>query len=497
MTTKEAGQMALLSRDEAGQGRWVGGRYRLGHLLAQGGMGRVYCATQMALSRRVAIKLLQPHGDAEARKYTAERFVWEAAAAARLHHPHSVTVLDYGVDADGTAFLVMEYLQGRTLAQLLREQGRLPLCRALSIAKQAASALMAAHHAQVVHRDLKPANLFLLANQGPWVGADGSDFVKVVDFGLAKQAGAAPWGHLGAHTATGRFLGSPGYMAPEQIRGQTTDGRADVYALGAVLFEMVVGAPCFSGKNAYETMVAHVYEPVPELRLMPGLRAALGHHGAQTDALLQQAMAKDPQDRFASMQAFYDALHQLQLAVMQGFGPKVEAQWHPLARAGQETWTEVRLHQALGPNPSAESAVPLWDAPPLPAQRPGQEAAIRGDMPLGRWVSSTRGRWAGACALVILGVILVSHTLWPKVAEARGPVLAQLHSEPEGAAVFVGAAKVCSATPCVITLSPWRLKRHVSLRFVHPEFDEYVATRRLMGASLEVVARLLPADPGQ
>lgn len=486
-------------------GRVVGGRYRLEALIAQGGMGRIYRATQLTLGRMVAVKILLPPSDPSAERLATQRFVFEAAAAARLHHPHSVTVLDYGTDPGGIAYLVMELLQGRTLGQLLRHEGRLEVYRALTIAKQTAAALCAAHAQNIVHRDLKPGNLFLA--QGPHVDRDhgGTDFIKVVDYGLAKPVAE----HHESLTVTGRFMGSPGYMAPEQIRGENTDHRCDIYALGAILFEMLTGAPAYLRANVYETMVAQVHEPLPPLTLRAGGHGAprAPSYAAALEALVRRAMAKAPGERFASMAELYDALS----ALLTGPGPyqgvaRPQVLPHRVATARGDTWVEATLGRALGrahvysaPPPPAHGGAavrrPRRAAGDLKAQAPGPRAGVVWRK-VRHGLAAARLRWGLVLlALSILGVVgkLCGPYLWARAAGVRAafaPVVVHLDSAPRGAAVWHQGRQLCRETPCVVHLRRPLFKRHVSLRFTRPPLDEFVATRRLCGPSLQVHAVL-------
>lgn len=496
-------------------GRVVGGRYRLEALIAQGGMGRIYRATQLALGRQVAVKILQAQGTLASQRLATQRFVFEAAAAARMHHPNSVTVLDYGTDNDGTAYLVMELLQGRTLGQLLRHEGRLAVYRALAIAKQTAAALCAAHAHDIVHRDLKPGNLFVSTSPHAARGAEGEDFIKVVDFGLAKAAS----GNDEGLTVTGRFLGTPGYMAPEQIRGESTDHRCDIYALGAILFEMLTGSPAYLRENVYETMVAQVHEPVPPLRLVGGLGPRPLTYATALEALVRRAMAKAPEDRFASMKEMHDALGALFArddlgqrrpaaeVLGEGAPQSCAPTVHALAYGRGDTWVEAPLRRAMGPKKAHYG--------PPPAAWTFQHAP-RPDKPLGS-ATGTSGLWWRLGALMLAVVQPLLHRphvrLFAAVAlficlsipamggtarrlrAARAPVVTHLDSMPRGASVWLGQQQLCLATPCVVPLRrPW-LKRHVSLRFVHPDCEEFVATRKLEHDQLQVHAMLTAPVP--
>jgi len=253
----------------------LGGRYRLRRELARGGMAAVWEAEDRVLTRRVAIKVLHPHlaGDDAFRT----RFRREAVAAAKLAHPHIVTTYDTGRDAD-IAYIVMELVEGTTLARLLKAQGPLPVAKAVDIAAQVADALACAHAHGVVHRDVKPANI-LLREDG---------HVKVADFGIAK-AGAG-----GDLTRTGVVMGTAKYLSPEQVSGNPADAGSDVYALGIVLYEMLCGAPPFVGETELSTAVAR-------LTAAPGrLRDRRQDVPRSLEAVVLRSLARDPAARFQS-----------------------------------------------------------------------------------------------------------------------------------------------------------------------------------------------------
>ncbi len=255
--------------------RILGGRYRLRRELARGGMATVWEADDKVLTRRVAIKVLHPHlaGDDGFRT----RFRREAVAAARLAHPHIVTTYDTGRDGD-VAYIVMELVQGSTLARLLKASGPLPVAKAIDVAVQVADALACAHTHGVVHRDVKPANI-LLREDG---------HVKVADFGIAK-AGA---GH--DLTRTGVVMGTAKYLSPEQVSGNPADAGSDIYALGIVLYEMLCGAAPFVGDTELSTAVAR-------LTAAPGsLRDRRQDIPRDLEAVVLRSLARDPAARFRS-----------------------------------------------------------------------------------------------------------------------------------------------------------------------------------------------------
>jgi eukaryotic-like serine/threonine-protein kinase len=262
--------------------RELGGRYRLRAFLAAGGMGAVWAAEDAVLGRQVAVKLLGEWlaGDPVA----AERLRREARAAARLVHPNVARVLDLG-EEEGRPYLVMELLEGESLAARIARSGPLAPAEAARIAAAVADALHAAHRAGVVHRDVKPGNVFLTA------GGD----VKVLDFGIA----AAAW--EGSLTG-GELIGTAAYLAPERALGRPATPAADVYALGVVLYEMLSGRPPFSGEDGLALASAQIHaRPVPLRQAAPWVPAPLA-------AACERALAKDPAERSASAAAFAELL---------------------------------------------------------------------------------------------------------------------------------------------------------------------------------------------
>jgi eukaryotic-like serine/threonine-protein kinase len=217
-----------LAPDDRLIGADVIGQYVVRRRLGSGAMGTVYLADQITIGRPAAIKVLHPHLSRD--PVTAARFGVEARAASQLAHPNIVTIYNHGAMADGTLFLAMEYLAGRSLEQEAAG-GPLPVARAAAIAAQIAAALGEAHRKGVVHRDVKPSNVMLT------VRGEATDVVKVLDFGVAQIDGG------GRMTATGFVCGTPRYMSPEQLRSKKLDGRSDLYSLACVLFELVTGRP--------------------------------------------------------------------------------------------------------------------------------------------------------------------------------------------------------------------------------------------------------------
>lgn len=253
----------------------LGGRYRLDEIVASGGMGTVARGHDEVLNRTVAIKLLLP----ELAKIpnTVERFQREARIAASLSHPGIAQVFDFGQD-DGRPFIVMEHLDGEDLRSVLAREGRIAVSEAVEIVASAAEALDNAHRAGAVHRDIKPGNIFLTRDK----------VVKITDFGIARLANEAPL------TATGTVLGTFAYAPPEQALGENVSPAGDIYSLGCVLFELVVGRPPFEGDSPAAIAMAHVSRPAPSAR------DTFREVPEQLDAVIAKSLSKDPPDRFAS-----------------------------------------------------------------------------------------------------------------------------------------------------------------------------------------------------
>ncbi len=269
---------------ESRLGQVVAGKYRIERLLGRGGMGEVYEARHVLLGRRFAVKFLHAHLARGER--AGSRFLREARAAGSLDSPHIAAVLDFDTAPDGSPFLVMEYLTGESLNVTLLREGRLPLARAIAILLQVCDGLEVAHRAGIVHRDLKPDNLLLTHQK------DGTDSVKILDFGIAKLVDGDADGNV---TQSGAVLGTPFYMAPEQARGdKAIDLRVDVYALGVLAYELLSGQKPHPG-DGHNAILAHILtQPITPLNeLRPELPPALV-------AVIQQALAFEPARRPAS-----------------------------------------------------------------------------------------------------------------------------------------------------------------------------------------------------
>jgi len=267
-------------------------RYVLGELVGSGGMAHVYRAVHEVLALPVAIKVLTS-ACAELPTVVA-RFLREARASSKVRHENVVEITDFGETDGGRPFMVMEYLVGEDLSDLLRREGPLPWERARPLLLQILAALQAAHDRAVIHRDMKPENVFRITRMG------NDDFVKVFDFGIAKVFEEVG----GPLTLEGRVVGTPTHMAPEQCVGLPVDARSDLYAVGILGYEMLTGRVPFDDDEPVRLMFAHVNDEVPPMATVaPGLQV-----DPRAEAVIRRALQKHPNDRYASARAFADAL---------------------------------------------------------------------------------------------------------------------------------------------------------------------------------------------
>ncbi|MBA3241657.1 MAG: serine/threonine protein kinase [Acidobacteria bacterium] len=278
--------------EDALVGQLLAGKYRIEEKIDEGGMGCVYRATHILMEKTLAIKVLHPALAADDK--IVARFTREAKAASRISHPHALTVTDFGESENGVVFLVMEYLRGRTLKDVVRSDGPLPVARVTEIIRQVCGALEAAHEQGVVHRDLKSDNIMLEETSG-------GDWAKVLDFGIAKilEAEGKPDADL---TAPNLIIGTPQYMSPEQCsQASDIDTRSDIYSLGIILYEMLSGHVPFMGDSPTAIMMKHLQEPAPSLLEE---RADLP---AEVGRVVARALAKTPDERFQRAGELSDA----------------------------------------------------------------------------------------------------------------------------------------------------------------------------------------------
>ena len=399
-------------------GRVLNGSVRVVRAIARGGMGKVYLGEQVAMGRPCAIKVLDPRVAAQHGDDFKKRFVLEASISSKLTHPNAVTIFDYGQTEDGLCYIAMEYLEGKTLSAELREKGPLPWERVVSITRQVCRALREAHTLGVVHRDMKPGNIFLNKH------SDEGDFVKVLDFGLVKET--EPTEEAANHTQIGQIMGSPRYMAPEQIKGVEVDGRTDIYSTGAVMYMMLTGKPPFDRNNEMATMMAHVSEPVqPMHSVVQGLAIPEG-----LEQIVYKCLEKEPSNRYGSMEDLLVALKlQGPLNILSGgSGPNLSA-------------STASLSAPIAPDPKRSRA---WMGIAAAALVIGGTAIFmtRGGDAAGGAASAPAGETATAAP--------------PPAVPAPPPkpvptLVMHIDTSPSGAKVKEDDLIVCAATPCDVT----------------------------------------------
>jgi len=284
-------------------GTKLAGKYEILSVLGTGGMGVVYKGRQDVMDRIVAIKMLQSHHLNDS--MSVKRFQQEGRATCKLNHPHIITVYDFGISQQtGQPFIVMDYLQGVPLSEIIKQEGQVSVDRAIKVFSQASDALGHAHKQGIIHRDLKPSNIVLISYDGD------KDFVKVVDFGVAQIMEDAT-GSTENHqrlTQMGEVCGSPVYMSPEQCQGFKLDRRSDVYSMGIVMYETLTNRLPLLGRTMVETMRKHIEDPPPRFsEVRPDL-----YIPERVEAVILKALAKDPNDRHQSMEHL---VNELELAI--------------------------------------------------------------------------------------------------------------------------------------------------------------------------------------
>lgn len=379
-------------------GTIIADRYRVDAKIGDGGMGAVYRVEHTHMRKRLALKVL--HHDLSAYPEIVARFEREAMAAANIEHPNVANATDFGKLADGTFYLVLEYVEGMDLRQLLQRDRVLDPARAVHITLQILGALGRAHELGIVHRDLKPENILLVEKDHD------PEFVKVLDFGIAR----VPVGELGRPsmhpgdskplTRAGTVYGTPEYMAPEQALGHVVDGRADLYALGVLLFEMLAGARPFDDTDKVALLGAHVSKPIPSLSKRSKQFIPEG-----LEELVTRSLAKQPEDRFQSAADFASALFDL------GFDAPLPITRHP-SRSGERA-AERGDAFALVDRPSGRmrveepaKSVPIDIVPPATPEAPPPQSVAVAEPP-----RPSRIPWVIALLSVLGAAAVVSFVL--------------------------------------------------------------------------------------
>jgi eukaryotic-like serine/threonine-protein kinase len=364
------------------------GNYRAVSLIGEGGFGAVYLAEHPLMSRKAAVKVLRPARAADMEFLT--RFFNEARAASAINHPNIVEIFDAGVTEEGTPYLLMELLHGETLKDRLARTGALPVNTALGMAVACASALAAAHRSGIVHRDFKPENVFL-AKDPEGSGRTGQERVKILDFGIAKLTGFGTANVV--RTEVGSFMGSPRYVSPEQwLATREVDHRTDIYALAAVLFEMITGQPPFDASDLIELRQMHLGAPPPRLADRGVVDAA-----PELEAAIARALAKDPDQRFASA----DEMGAL-LARLAGVAPAMTSL--PPRPASRPTEPLYGGAGATGGTTLTGSTGESTDAPAVDRERhpSGSQRALRGRRVLRRGLAVA----LGTASLLLVGLLI-------------------------------------------------------------------------------------------
>lgn len=379
-------------------GERVGGRFLVTGKIGAGGMGAVYRARQEGMDRDVAVKVLL--GELVDNETVLRRFTLEALAVSRLRHPNTIQIFDYGQTAQGNPYIAMEFLEGQTLHELLRNERPLPIRRALRIMGAVAASLAEAHGKDIVHRDLKPENIFLTRVDG------NPDFVKVLDFGVAKLRDNND-DNQGTLTQAGSIFGTPRYMSPEQCSALPVDGRSDLYSLGVMLYEMVVGHAPFLSDQPLSLLLAHVNDPPPP----PSAECPDDAIPAEVEELVLALLEKAPQDRLQRAEELSRLCHEIADALPADFDARVStADAERLGvRLPSEHTLQVPTRRELGAHGNSPTLVQGQTVP----------------MP-----SKGAGKLLVAVAVFLLAVLAGAAWIWLQPVEPPQPVLSPAIAAP-------------------------------------------------------------------
>jgi serine/threonine-protein kinase len=340
-------------------GTVVAGKYRIVKQLGEGGMGCVYLAEQQlgSTARKVALKTLHKHLSHD--PAIKARFDREAGTVAALEHPNTIQVYDFGAMEDGTLYLVMEFVQGRSVADILEKDGPMPPARVENILRQVCGSLAEAHGHGIVHRDLKPDNVVLCERAGQ------KDWVEALDFGIAKRSSEHDPNEAKL-TQQGMVLGTPPYMSPEQFTGQPVDLRSDIYALGVMTYEMLVGKYPFEANTAWEWASKHMTEAPRPIETQ-----ALGQHvPAKMRDAIKRALEKNKDDRFSSVTEYFEAMTggatlPATTSVMNQAPTHDPHVAEAVPGAGNRAKTEMGAPVAMDAGPPAGAMTPAYGGPPM------------------------------------------------------------------------------------------------------------------------------------
>jgi eukaryotic-like serine/threonine-protein kinase len=428
-------------------GTTLDGRYKLLRAIGEGGMGIVYEAEHVLIEKRVAIKVLRE--TFTRRPDVVERFRQEAKSASRIGHPNIVDVSDFGETQQRASYIVMEMLKGEDLADVLSRECALSPTRAVMIVFQIGKALAAAHAKGITHRDLKPENIYLIERDGR------PDFVKVVDFGVAKMSDIETLGGRKL-TRTGMIFGTPEYMSPEHAGGKSLDHRVDVYALGVILYELLTGRVPFEGDNFMEVLAKHAHDPVPELRDMnPGTRVS-----PELARVVGKALEKSADVRYQSMDELVEALRTVAEMPRSGADAHLPPEWARSAPPPPPATSTAPIESRARRTTVRQRALPgpwllgggaalalvagalLW----LPSSSPHQPSSAAVSLALAPTLTSTSAPVARVAAPALVAQPSVVAGLPPPVVDE---VPLRVRTEPAQAQLFVdGRGEVCASTPC-------------------------------------------------